>query len=826
MRCFTLSIIYLNFLTIALEDTAFYPNEGILSQRVNKQFALLRQELKTQATFVLKTPHVQMDHKLPLSCSPLINADKNGMETFNDLVDHLVLDSFQELYVQEIGEITGNPSSIIIPDLTRKAPEVKLDDDLDLDYDEAFPDIIMAINRFVKPEYNLPVFGSKYIRVDLEDGDKVELRPLSPIFDGDLRTGFHIGNICNNPFKIEGHVNITDRPIMHVVLTQYNITDIETDKEALNLYLKYNHSVNGLTNVTCEIVDSQETSFLSIDDRKMAATILSARCETIEKGPKTATVEIHTTLNSTKHPFCNANVKELIVQKRNGAWYGAHKRSKRSVVVAAAAGAAVAGTGIFSFFHSRGLTKRVTEIENAIEDAKLLTRQGAKDLEAMGKSIVIELDSINGAISKLTSSECMLTKVLTSQRKALLAESFATAFINNAQNLAFEISSNLPGNPIQKVATNICFYNNANTNNNEWLSDIRFICEEYLKNVATDLTYLQVLRTNNTVKIVYTVNIIQPDFIITPASVYKINHIPIPLGNLEEDIYRYRELENVPKHMVQLTRFNQTLAVPDTCMLTDKVLFCGQKLLDSIYTLESSCMAAVFNSKPLNPCGYKIIKSVNDCIVKLMPDIVLLSSYRNISFSSHKSDALSIHRQSATDLFLPAGTSALSQDQITDNGYLICTNSRVYIRANRLKKSPVEYIISPEQSINSYGLFTVDPWYTQLANWLNMDQNQLNHTVSAVDPKETGLRDFLNELQSRRGIDLPLLSGYTTWYKNTLIPICVSVISLLILIVILFFIIRCWKNGIVSLVQKCCQKEKTAQTQRAQYRPGNTTVSF
>ena len=824
MRCFILSIFYINFSTIALDDTAFYPNEGILSQRVNKQFALLRQELKTQATFVLGTPHVKIDHKLPPNCGPLINSDQNGVLSFNELVDHLVLDSFQDLFIQETGEITGNPTNIIIPGLTRKIPDEVPEDDVDHDYDDAFPDIIMAIKRFVKPEYTLSVFKSKYIRVDLEGGDKVELRPLIPIFDGDLRTGFHIGNICNNPFKIEGSVNITDRPIMHVVLTQYNITDIEKDKEALKLYLKYNHSVNGLTNVPCEIVDSQETSFLSIDDRKMKATIISARCEEIEKGPKTAKVEIHTNLTSTDHPLCNANLKEFIVQKRNGAWYGAHKRSKRSVVVAAAAGAAIAGTSIFNFFHSRGLTQRVTAIEGSIEEAKLLTRQGAKDLEAMGKGVVIELDSINGAISKLTTSECMLTKVLTSQRTALLAESFATAFINNVQNLAFQISSNLPGNPIQQVATNICFHNNANSNNNEWLTDIRFVCEEYLKNVATDLTYLQVLRVNNTVKIAYTVNIVQPDFIITPASLYKINHIPIPLGNLEEDIYRYRELENVPSHMVQLTRYNQTLAVPETCMSTDKVLFCGQKLLDSIYTLESSCMAAVFGKKPLNACGYKIVKSVNDCIVKLMPDLVLLSSYQKITFSAHKSDAVSIHRQSTMDNFLPAGTSALSQDKLPENGYIICSNSRVYIRANRLKKVPVEYKVTAKEL--GYGLFTVDPWYTQLANWLDLDQDQLNKTISAVNPKETGLRDLLEELQNRRGIDLPLIPQYTHFVKNTIIPICVSIISLLIIILVIFLVLRWWKNGIVALLQRCCNNESTVPAQRAQYRPGNTTVSF
>ena len=815
-------------------DHRFYKEEGILTEQRRLNLAFIRQKTEQEVRLVMETPVLSKTHIFPTVCGKMINTDKYTLDYFNEIVQHLVLESFKNSFVVEIGAITPISDKTLVPDLRETAlsapseaavtatpPErtVSFSEEVG-DYDEVFPTLKAALLKFINTEHNVVLTAPEIAK---PEGLKTDIQTM---FDNDVSTGFEISTFCKNEkpevYAVTAVATVTEKPIVHIILTDISIVDMPEDDDTLvSLWYYTNQETKETVKYNCYLVDMISTEFLTAGDEIHNATVVSARCPDLTEGPrrKEIHIQVHMRLSSTS-PMCDLTIREILVQRRNGDWYGAHrtKHRNRRQALAAAAGLGIVGTGLYSYFHNRGLSETVGEIENAVHENYLLTEQGASNMLEMGKKVTIELDTVTDAVNQLASKECILTRGLNQLSSIMLAESLAKSFVSRIFNLMLEAEGNLKGNIIQNTVQKLC--NNANraVDNRQELCDSYYAETNQIK-----LKFVQAHRSDNIVRIIIVIDTHIPDLYVTKTSVFDATSIPIPLGPIQGGIFRYRSYVHVPNRYIHLHDYNQTLAVAEaSCLTTADTLFCGQEVLDSIYTLESSCINAIVHHGNLDACGHTVIASINDCIIKVKPKYVIISSWAEAHYTSHKADALSIHRQQNNDLLIPAGVSALSKLNITTNGYLHCKKSKVYIEANRLSTEVIKVTVSSTLNTTENTIVREIQDWQQMNDIFQMSNAQLTSVISKLDDNELPLRNFIKNIQDKRGPDMPnaFLERHRNLIRETVIPY--STVALSVLSIVSMSIL-----GIALIKRRCSNYScypacyKVRKTRRARFKAGS-----
>ena len=755
------------------EKLSFYQKAGVVTKESKLQLVLIQQKYNEEMTILVQTPNITKYHRLQGACKEVVTANATTRDKFNNMVQNMIIESFSSSFKIETGqrikleqEATTGASHLEQPEIqpvTTQAAITKTAEQTETTGQAPSKGTIdEELEKYIKKENNENISDWTLVSPTLSDID------IEPMTDGSYARGFQLAELCKTDdveYTFEGEINVT--PLVHVVFSKITLEDLPTSTKGMfSAYMKYSNSEKDTIREICPIINGESFQFTSPDGDTDDGAILSIRCPSQKDRPNRVgqvTFGIKIRLRSDSI-FCKINLKEITTQSKSANWYGRNDltmeaintllpgaiedgaksgRKRRQVMaITAATGLAAIGSTVYNFFNQKGLKEKVLQLENVVNHDNIRSEEGRKSIESSTDELAIELDSTDEAIRALQQQQCSLEHELQVINTWILAESVANTFVNRIMNTVTEVNNNSKGNLVQNTVSQLCMNINTDVKNNGHLCNAYYEEEEAIK-----ILFIQVHRVGNQVKVAIRLKITKPRLHVTPATVFQTTTIPTPLGRLEENIYRYATLEHVPNMFVHLKDYNQTLSVDETCVETDEILFCGQTLLNSIYSLKASCIDAVRTHGETSACGMKVIHAVSDCIVDVQQSFVLMAISEVATFVPHKADQISIHHQQNNMQKFEQGVGLITARNITADGFVMCAMSKVFIKKNLLTT------VDADVTVNMDGTYTMmeesSIWET-LAKSINMTTAQLDHSITNMNVAENSRKMFLMAMKQKR----------------------------------------------------------------------------
>ena len=664
---------------------------------------------------------------------------------------------------------------------------------------------------------------------------------ISGLTDGSLERGFALKTLCKPEdveYRFEGQVE--SNPLVHIIFSGVNITELPEDTSRnFRSFIRYENSDNDTITDACEALDIAHFGFRQEDDEMGNGVILTIKCPN-QKGRAervgALTFGIRMRLRSDSI-FCRINIKEILVQPKSVDWYGRDRdggsdRKKRSALqskslaVAAAVGtvvgAGVTGSTLYAHYSKKGLQEQVAYLTDTIHVNQLKNAEFVSKMSDTKDTLKFQLETSKTAVNTLSQQLCVQTVQQDRLTLTIMAESMANSFQQRVMLLLWELEENVKGNAAQNTVIRLCRILNKEIVNNEEL------CTEYYQvKTRVQPVHVQAVRDGNNVRIGVKIRISKPKFHMTPSRMYNIMATPIPLKKLNANIYRYQELTNLPKRMVHLEAYDQMLMADEDCT-GDKNWFCTTSLLNRIFDVKSSYMAAVINNLQLDACKPTVLTSISDCVITVQKDYVLLSASKKVTFLPHTSEQISIHHLNSQQQTFPAGTSILTAKNLTDSGFLMCDRNKVYVRQDRMTDEPVEVVLSDKNATDYTVMSEVDVWVS-MTEVMSKNREELAAELSKLEDSESRRKKFI-ELMEHKVRDAYPIEFFEKNHKlldNKIIPYATIGLLILLAATITLSIICCckaaWKRCMdaVRCNRTCviCWKDDRPRNLEAIYTP-------
>ena len=843
-----MELIFQLFLTlppILALDFQYFQNYGVAIEELKTDMTLIQQTLEEEITLVLTTPTLTLDHDLPQACNELVQNKTTSRDRFNNLVQNLLIARFQNNFVARRGDITD-----IQTFSARQDAELAAINALETTT-KVYGTIELAVENFIASKNNVQIEDWKLVSphsVTDSDGEEID---ISGMTDNLYTRGFALSELCkptDTEYRFEGLINAV--PLVHIIFSKAPLSQLpENTSRVFRTYIKYENTRNETVREDCSDVNAATFRYQVAEGPKAGDTeegaILSIRCPSQKgkpdrKGYLTFGIKIRLREDSV---FCSIALKEITTQAKSAPWYGSSERKRRrrgargdeelpresrAVVAAAILAGAVAGAtagsagaATYAHYSRKGMAEDIIRLDNAVRAGNLKDNEFHELLAETTDQIVVQMDSSSRAMRLMHDNQCLITRKLDKLVEIEMAEAMAASFADRVIYLATEIQANFPSNDAQKTVIDLC------TGMNRKVEDAERLCTHFYqsgKNI--ELLFIQTQRRYNMVQISFRLQIAKPIFFRTPAKTFKVTSVPTPLMESKDGLFRYQQLNELPKHFVHLSEINQTLPTDQDCKSSGEIFFCEQSILNRIYSEKASCIEAIRTNGNLNACQPSTVVAVSDCIINVQPSYVMLSTAKVVTFMPHVKEEVSIHHLNRHETkFQGPGSYLLTRENLTADGYLMCETSKTFINSDRLQKNPVEIKMTDQKDgAVEHAILSEYSIIQSLADTFGKNRQQLEEEIAKLGNNEPERKRLLEVWKNRLNtpFPLPFLENKRQLITNTVIPLSTLILSGLVAICIILVLATLGKKFITiawNRLKECSWSKEPEAPKEAVFNP-------
>ena len=261
----------------------------------------------------------------------------------------------------------------------------------------------------------------------------------------------------------------------------------------------------------------------------------------------------------------------------------------------------------------------------------------------MAKNLEIYMSESSSQIERLGKMICSEDIIVQKIQLNNFVYELFSKFILSINRITTGITSHLPSNRAEIIATDLCISRNKNVKDIT-ADQIRSFCMNYYR--TGDHKYaLQSIELSietdaqKTPSVIFRIFVKLPSFEYFKNSVHSILSIPQPLYR-QEIFYLFKVYFDMPKSYVFLHEFDNRRLAIDDCQNTNGYWYCPYKKLSNIYSLPNLCINALFTNQTDN-CSFKIVTSITNCLIEHTSDYLMICL--NQLFNQNK-QVLNVHR--------------------------------------------------------------------------------------------------------------------------------------------------------------------------------------